>query len=695
MAVSRVVRSTCGLCLAGCGVLIHLEENKPVKLEGDPDCPVSQGLLCPKGLASLEYLEQPDRLKHPLKRVGERGQGKWQRISWDEALDTIAGEITMAKQKYGAESVALMRGSHKGLQDTWAHRFGNALGTPNVGGPSNLCHFPRVLASVITYGFMLACDLEYPPSCIMVWGANSAETAHLAHRAVLEAVDKGAKLIVVDPRSIELTGRATMWLRVRPGSDLALALGMINVIINEVLYDKTFVQRWTVGFDELKKHAQDYSPDKVEDITWVEAQEIREAARLFATNKPACIQWGNALDQGVNSFQGNRAVTILQAITGNLGVPGGEAQWSAPQILSCNSPELHLRDKMSAVELGKTVNGDLKLLPLYRDALLQSVVKSVLEEEPYPIRVLYIQGFNALCVCGDAQKTYKALKKVDFLAVADHFMTPTAGLADIVLPIASYLECDSIDEVSSSMVKVQQKVSQVGECRSDYDVMSGLAGKLGLQQYFWDDEERCLDAILEPSGLTFDEFRKVGTLHGVKHYRRYEQKGFETPSGKVELYSNRLKEWGFDPLPVYYEPPETPYGDPELAEQYPLMFTTWKSRFFRHSGGRQISSLRGKYPDPVTQIHPETAGKLDIKEGDWIYVENRRGRIKQKASLTTGIDPRIVVVDYGWWFPEKGESNLYDWAESNVNILADSEPPFNREIGSTNMRGVLCRVYKA
>ena len=184
-------------------------------------------------------------------------------------------------------------------------------------------------------------------------------------------------------------------------------------------------------------------------------------------------------------------------------------------------------------------------------------------------------------------------------------------------------------------------------------------------------------------------------LVGSKQYRSYQSQGFPTPSGKVELYSSQLKEWGFDPLPIYYEPPETPYSAPELTREYPLVFTSGKRGCYRHSGGRQIASLRGSNPEPVTYIHPQTADRLGIADGDWVYIETKRGRIRQRAILLPDIDPRVVAVDYAWWFPEDGAADLYGWAKSNINILTDDKPPFNRETGSSSLRGIICKVYKA
>jgi anaerobic selenocysteine-containing dehydrogenase len=301
-----------------------------------------------------------------------------------------------------------------------------------------------------------------------------------------------------------------------------------------------------------------------------------------------------------------------------------------------------------------------------------------------------------LLTYSNAQQVWDALKKLDFLVVADMFMTPTAALADIVLPVATYLEFDSIVAPPYYPVaQVQQKVSQVGESRSDYEIVRNLAQRLDLSQYFWESEQQSLDYILEPSGLTFEEFKNIAVLQGQKAYRMHEKDGFNTSSGKVELYSDRLKEWGFDPLPTYHELPETPLSAPELVKEYPLVFTSWKEDAYRHSSGRQIASLRNTHPDPVVWIHPDTADEQGIADGDGVYIETKRGRICQKAKLAKDIDPRVVGIDYAWWFPESGPQNFYDWAEANINILTDDSFPYGREMGSPNLRGILCRIYKA
>jgi anaerobic selenocysteine-containing dehydrogenase len=688
------VKSTCNLCQIGCGVLIQVNNGKVIKVEGDPSNPLNKGILCPIGLASLEYLNHPDRLMHPLKRLGDRGQGKWQQISWDEALDTIADNLVKARDKYGAESVAFIVGASK-TGASYPKRFATAFGTPNVTWMGNICFSPRMTASRITYGFYAVPDYEYPPACLIVWGNNPEATLHHVHRRAVGAIEKGTKLIVVDPSEIDLVSGASIWLRLRPGSDLALALAMINVIINEELYNKSFVEKWTVGFDQLKTHIQDYTTERVEEITWVPEEKIKEAARMYAQNKPSAIQWGHGIDQGVNSFQTARAIAILRAITGNLNIPGGEAQWFVPLAPLADEQPIPFI-KIPEDKWAKRVGLDYQNLPGLKRVLPQRIIKAILTEDPYPIRVLSIHACNPLLTYPNAQETFQALKKVDFLVVAELFMTPTAAMADIVLPEATYFEFDSVvsPPYSTAAISAQQRVIRVGECQSDYEMLTALAKKMGFGDFFWDTEEDCADVILQPANMTFKELKKGGSISGTKEYYDHLTNDFDTPSGRVEIYSKRLETWGFDPLPKYYEPPESPYSDPDLTKEYPLILTNAKSKAYRHSGGRQINSLRRIHPEPIVNINPETAGKLGIKTGDMVYIENKRGRIKQKAILKNKIDPRVIVADFGWWFPEKGVSTLYGWSESNINILTNSNPPYNREMGSTNLRGMLCKVYK-
>ncbi|MFC1910503.1 molybdopterin-dependent oxidoreductase [Chloroflexota bacterium] len=700
MVTKRVVKSACGFCNAACGVIIHIENGVPVRVEGDKDDPTNRGALCAKGHASIEFFNHPDRLKYPLKRLGEKGEGKWQRISWDEALDIIASKLMEIKDKYGAESTVFVAGGYKGgISEGLIVKLAAAYGTPNIVRTSTICHVPRIMASRLTYGFNAVPNYDYTPACIVSWGANKCETFIPSCKGILSAHERGSRLIVIDPRETELAKRADIWIKLRPSTDLALALGMHNVIINEGLFEKDFVDKWTVGFDEFKSLVQNYPPEKAEEITWVPAEMIKEVARLYARSKPACIQWGNGLDHNINNFQSARAIACLRAITGNLAIPGGDIHRSpSGAVLLQSLSESFLNEMVPESMMQKRLSAGDKLLPLFPYSSAQAFVKSILNEDPYPVHAAYLMGASPLHTYSHGKETYEALKKLEFLVATDLFMTPTAALADMVLPVTSYLEHDSVyepDLTGNSQAQIQQKVIQVGECWSEWKIMLELAKRLGLKEKgIWDDEKDLLDYLVKPSGLTFEEAKRVGVISRTQKYRFYEDKGFDTPSGKVELFSERLEKWGFDPLPIYHEPPETPYSAPEMAGEYPLIFTNWKSTLYQHSQGKQINILRNGRPEPLIEIHPETAGKLGIKEGDWVYIENKRGRIKQKACFSNNIDHRVVFVDFGWWFPEKGAFKEYGWAESNVNILTDNKKPYAREMGSATLRGILCKVYK-
>lgn len=695
MSPSLVVKSTCELCNQGCGVLIQMAGGRPVGITGDPNDPVSRGAICMKGEASLDYLNHPQRLKHPLKRIGARGGGKWRTISWDEAFDDIANKLAELKNRFGAESVAFLRGAAKGYQDVYTARFANAFGSPNVSSMAPLCFVNRANAHMLTYGNIVFPDYEHPPALILMWAINTRNTAAGEWKRTTEALKKGSKLVVIDPWQSESARMAQVWIKPRPCTDLALALGMLNVIIKEDLYDNDFVEKWTVGFDKLKEHVQAYSPEKMAEITWVPADTITGVARMYATIKPACLVLGNGVDNNINNFQTSRAVSILRAITGNIGRPGGDLEWSSSGVVPRDSPDLSAQDAVPPLVRAKRLNAGDALLPIAFYSLPQTIMGAILTEKPYPIRAIFVQGANLLQTLPNSNETFRALQKVEYMVVSELFMTPTAEMADIVLPVASYMEVDSLHEGEyMHAANVIQKVASIGECRSDYEIYAGLAKRMGLA-YFDKTGEEMLDFILKPTGMTFGDFRKVGAVSGSKQYLKHERTGFDTPSRKVELYSSRLAEWGFDPLPVYYEPPETPISDPPLAQKYPFVLTNHKLAPYQHSGERMIERLRRSRPEPIVHIQTDVAKKMGISEGDWVFIETRRGRIKQRTNLVAAIDPRVVIADYGWWFPEKDAASLHGWNESNLNILTNSGRPWGREMGTPSLRGMVCNVVKA
>ncbi len=701
----RVVKSICRMCHGVCGVNVHMEEGRVVKVTGDPDHPMSRGYICSKGKASPELLYHPDRLRHPLRRAGERGENRWTRIGWEEALDTVAERLLRYKNEHGPESVALALGTGRPYMFL-SLRFANAFGTPNVVSYSHACYLPRVMASAVTCGMPLPiCDFYgfggQEPACVLLWGCNIPETGAadgMCGHQVTRALRRGARSIVVDPRKTALAAGADLWVQVRPGTDAALALAVMHVIIEEKLHDREFVERHSIGFERLAKRAAEYTPARAAEITWVPEGTIREMARLYATTKPACMLWGNGLDQSPNCFQTARALMILRGLTGNLDVPGGDVFWVPPakvyQTSPFAAPENTLLGRITP-EAARKKLGYGESIPLNPGVRHPVFWDAVLRQEPYPVKALLIMGTNPLLTSSDPLKGEAALRRIDFSCCIDLFMTPTAQLADIVLPAASWLEQDDVADLHFIWcVAARRKVAEIGECRDDKKILIDLAKRLGLEADFpWKDVREWCDYVLEGTGLDFDAFSQIGLLQGEMRYRKHETAGFPTGSGKFEIASPALEAMGFDPVPDYVEPPESPYSTPGLAEQYPLVAITGaKIEPFFHSELRQVASLRKRNPDPLVEIHPETAGRLSIREGDWVWIESPRGRIRQRARLSPGIDPRVVSVQHAWWFPER-EPPEYGWKESSASLLLDPRPA-DALWGSEPWKGFLCRVYK-
>jgi anaerobic selenocysteine-containing dehydrogenase len=692
----QAVKSHCRMCHGGCGVIVLLKDGVVRKILGDPDCPINRGTLCSKGLASIKLLYHPERLLHPKRRIGPKGSGKWERISWDEALDTIAEKILHYERTCGAESIVLGYGTGR-ENEAVIYRFANFLGTPNVLTAGHFCYGPRIAASIVTCGSIPVADYDNHPACIMVWGNNiviSNPDEYKGER-FSQALDAGARLIAVDPRLTRIAARADIWLRLRPGTDVALALGMARVIVREGLYDKEFVENYVHGWKPFLERIEPYTPERVEEITWVPRDKMVEAARLFATSKPAVIQWGVAIEQQNTSSDANRALLALLAMTGNIDVPGGQVLYTPPKIRTVSEFGAHrmLPEEQRAKRLG----GDrFRLAANFAIINPRFVWEAILEERPYPVKMLFFISSNPLLTRANAMQVRRTLEKVEFMAVCDFFMTPTAELADIVLPAATWLEMDYIGDFwkRHGYILPRRKVVQVGEARSDHEILNDLAHRVGQGDHWWPRFEGALDWILEPMGMTWREFRDRGEdLRGEVVYRKYERRGFSTPTRKFEIYSTLLEKWGHDPLPQHREPPESPVSTPELYRSFPyILITGRRLPGFFHTENRQIRPLRRLHPEPILEIHPDAASKEGIREGDLVLVQSPRGKAIFKARLFEGMDPRIVSAEHGWWFPEE-EDPSHGWERSNINMLTSNDfDHCDPAMGATPVRTLLCRV---
>ena len=556
---------------------------------------------------------------------------------------------------------------------------------------------------MLTFGDFPVSDYtgDVSPACIMFWGHNPTNSGPDGETRfnVLEALERRPKIIVIDPRQTELAKRADIWLQIRPGVDDALALSMLNVTTGEKLYDEPFVARWTHGFDALRERVRDYSPEWAEPITWVAADKIRAAARLFATSKPALLEWGCAIEHTPKCIQTVRAVSMLPALTANVDVPGGwvfgmHGLGRFPSLIENLSPEV------SAKRLGadrfKLLGGEGADLP---SAHIPTLLQAIREGKPYPVKAFLVFGNNTLSTYANTALVYESLMKLDFMVCADLFMTPTAELADIVLPAASWPELNQLaglPTVAANVVLAQQKAVRIGECKSDEEIFVELARRMKLS-VGTETVEDVLDAQLAAGkiGMTFDELKQRGFVKVPFKYRKFEEQGFKTPTGKIELYSTRLEALGYSPLPRYEEPPESPISSPNVARDFPLVLTTGgRISFFFNSEHRQIGNLRKARRYPLAEIHPATAARYGVVDGEWMWIETRRGRIRQKAKVTAGIDPRVIHVEHGWWFPEKPAPEYGVW-QSNANLLTDNHPPYDPAMGTYQLRALLCRVARA
>jgi anaerobic selenocysteine-containing dehydrogenase len=617
----------------------------------------------------------------------------------------MTDRFAQIKRESGAEFLAVGQGTGRPHTE-WTARFANAFGSPNFIGPAHICYLPRVIASGLTLGRLPVCDIYgfggEKPACILIWGCNltySGAADGMCGGMLERALKEAKKVIVVDPRRIGPAETADHWLQLRPGTDGALALAMINTIVAEDLVDHYFVDNYAAGFDKLVEYVRSFTPEWAEPITGVKASEIRATARTYATCSPACLQWGNGIDMSVCSFHTGRSLLILMGITGNIDRPGGNVLWVPPakvkpKSILINHDQLGEQflppgQKKRMIAAGK--------FPFCPNTHTPTFWDSVINGRPYRVRALWIIGSNPLVTATQGMKIERALKEfMEYTVVSDLFMTPTAQLADLVLPAATWLEQDDVVFFHKIWcVIARKKLAQIGESRDDRDVIFEMARRLGLHEAFpWRTSGEYLDWVLEDTGLDFKRFCERDILAGEMRYRKYEAEGFQTPTGKFEISSGVMEAMGLSSMPLFREPPLSPLSTPKLAEAFPLiMISGTKVRNFFHSEYRQVESLRKGNPDPLVEIHPDTASALGVKGGDWVWIETPVARVKMKAKLFGGIRPDVVNAQHAWWFPEEKASE-YGWKSSNVNLLYD-HAHFDPENGSEPLKSYLCKVYKA
>lgn len=681
----RVVKTICGMCQTHCGIDVHVRGNTIVKIE-----PMKEHILrrlCVKATAITDLQYSKERLLYPLKKVN----GSFKRISWDEALDMIISKLTYTKERYGPQALAIEYGHAVFIKESIGlmKTFAEAYGTPNLFDCGNVCGWPTVCGQKVTCGGDYLAYHLGRTHCYVNWGLN-AWHSQTAGRFLIERLkEKGAKIIVIDPRTTSEAKMADLHIRVRPGTDLALALALMNVIITEELYDKEFVDKWTIGFDELAEAVRDYTPHWAAGVTGAPAKDIEELARLYATIKPACIANVVCLDQSSNAFQAHRALTILMAITGNLDAEGGNKilKWPPHRLMNWIPPD----DEY--VPCGKSFTADR--FPIWEEIIKEpqgsAFADTLLTGKPYPIKSFIAAASGMLRSYPNQNKLREAITKLDFMVVMDVFMTELAERADIVLPATTWLEsrwCDCYEVAHLPMIAVANKVFEPsGECWSDDRFWIELGRRMGYEDHFpWTNSDEAIDDILHSIGHSLEEVDEYpgGFFYHPREFKAYEREGFKTPSGRVEIYAERLEKMGLPPLPVpYIEPLISPISTPELFSAYPLMaLSGTRTQEYEHTTGRNLPALRSKRPDPEIQMNPEDAKESDIEHGEWVTIESPQGKCTMKADISADTPKGIVSMPHGWG------------GESNVNFLT-SDDHLDPIVGAAILKGFACRVRKA
>lgn len=717
----KTVRTLCSCCDIYCQVKVEVPESRAlsdVVVKAIDPRPLFAN-ICMKGVHSPSGLTHPDRVLHPLRRAGPRGSGQWEQVSWEEAMSDIAARLQKVVAEHGPEAFAVSTSPWNTQTDNGAsRRFMNLLGSPNWISGVALCAGNTAAVNRMVYGWYPFPDYTQT-KCIVLFGHNpKLHSWTPIYNAIMRAQQQGAKLIVLDPRESESAERADLWLPLKPGSDAAMLFGMIKVILDEELYDKAFVEQWTTGFEAFRKRVDEFPLSRVAQLTGVDAALIAEAARLYATSTPAVIPWTPVTDQQRNSTSAIRLMCSLRAICGNLDIPGGEMLHGFhPDIMS--ETELELHDRLPESQRAKQLGAQDHPAFTYRAAnyfresservwghewpnLISgtmmanpgAVFRAMAGEGAYPVKAFFSLGNNTLMSFANMQLMERAILNQDLVVAFEHFRTPTAQLADYILPGDSWLErsalCDSFGW--TAIYRPSQKaVEPPGECRGAYDFWRDLAQRMGLGEHFpWESNEALLDHRVSGLGMDFDTFAENHPYHMRKpEFRKYETTGFATPSGKVELSSSVLEDMGFDPLPYWRD-------DPVKTAEYPLtMFTGIREDEYFQTGHRHISALRARKPEPQMFITPEDAQSCNVAEGDWAEVVTRQGRVKLRTHIKAGMPRGVVRVPHGWWMPEIGEG---DGTLSGAKIHADaqmcSDDPdhLDLEQGIPHLRGMACRI---
>ena len=651
-----VIPSMCEMCVWRCGLLAKVKQGRVVKLDGNPDNPHSKGKLCPRGQAGLMTTYDPDRVLTPLIRVGARGEGKFREAGWEEALDLVAQKMLDIKNKYGPE--AMLFSSTHNLSQVQFENLLQAYGSPNYGTQRSLCFNAMIVSNLMTYGMeepgRSYSDLKY----IIYTGRNLAEAISNSETGeMIAAIDHSAKMVVLDPRFTKTAAKADEWLPIRPGTDSAFHLAMLNVIIGEGLYNKSFVDAYTVGFPELAASVTQYTPEWAAGITEIPADTIRRIAREFAASAPfALAHNGWRTSNFVNSFQTERAIGALNAIIGNWGNVLLPAAGEAAGGLG--APPQPPYPRISAQRLDG-VPWKYPFVPL-KIGVFQQMRDSVLVGKPYEAHGWFVSRQNPAMSLPDRKKTLEAFSKMDFITTVDIIMNDTSWFSDVVLPEASYLErYDPLNVLGNRAWLRQPVIEPQGEGKSALWIFKELGNRLGIGDYFqYTDEEDYLNQQLAPTGVPLSQVKTSGYVDlPAGETNTY---SWNTPTGKIELKSSTLESGGFDPLPTWQEPPQ-----PKADQYYLLTGKGARQTQF----GSQNNQLLHKYDDePLLWMNSKTAAEEGLRDKQMVKLTSDVGEIHIQLHVTEAIRPDCVYMQPGFGHLSEGLTTAYGLGSCDSDV---------------------------
>jgi anaerobic selenocysteine-containing dehydrogenase len=655
------------MCDDHCGINVYVERGRIVDIDGLAEHPWNRGRLCIKGRLGVDFVNAPDRILKPLKRAGEG----WEEIPLAQALDEIAERIRAIQARYGDRAISVWKGEAIGFltQEEVARRFIHAIGSPNYFSNDSQCFVGRYIGYSVVAGAWNASPDYTHTQCMIFWGANPPYAHPNMTQGIMRAREKGAKLVVIDSRLSAIARQADEFIQIRPGTDGALALGIAHELIRNDWISHAFIDNYTVGFDAYADYVKTFHPSRVEAETGVPAEMVRRIAQLIGQSAPRVVHYaGNGLEHHENGINNIRAVACLDGLVGSMDEEGGHFMPEGPGLR-----ELTIYDEKPLLELAPI--GADKYPVLYdfrRECHSMTGMDTLLTEKPYPIKGMILTGANPVLTNPNSDKVEKALQALDLFVVREIFMTETAQLADYILPAATYLERSEIHcHTGLQVMGVTKAVVKFPDCQDEYTFWHDLAHRLGAGEWFpWESETELNQWRLEGTGLTLEQLaaHPEGVVYKPKRYRKYQERGFHTPSGKYEFASEYLQRHGYAYLPEYRPPAYLSQPNPE----YPFVLITGARKVvYLHSRNRNLKRSHSAIPHPDIEMHPADAKKLGVTTGDIVRVTSTVGSVDLPVTVVPAnhILPGVVQATHGW-----SEANINKITHDDINDPIDGFP---------------------